>query len=264
MRTWKLKAALVLACTIILPAPAAATVLYVATSTHQLLNVEPTSGEVELVGTTSAQFTDIAFDQQGRLFGVTSSYLYEIDPRTAQCTLIGDHGYGWPGLAKGIDSLVFGPDGVLYAAGDNVLITLNPQTAVARRVGGLSGYRSAGDLAFNAAGRLLLTTDAGVLVEVDPVWAGAQPVGDLPYGDIFAMAADEAGTLYGVRANNDVVTISSDAGEATVLSSLRAGFLLGSAWGAAIIQAPEPSTVLSSILITLLIGRRRKSRHARR
>ena len=105
------------------PAP-----MYVVDSSRRLLTVNVLTGETDLIGSTEAQLTDIAFGHDGQLYGVNARYLYGIDPETGGTTLIGNHGYGEFGAGFGIDSLTFGYDGVLYAAGDDILISIDPQT----------------------------------------------------------------------------------------------------------------------------------------
>ena len=224
----------------------ASPLMYVNDSANRLLTVDLSTGHAERLGTTDAQLTDIAFSPTGRLYGVTSTYVYEIDPADGSSTLLGPHGFGGPGQAGGIDSLTFTADGKLYAAGDNVLIRIDPVTGVGTRVGALSGYRSAGDLAVDLQGRLLLTTDAGTLVQVDCLNGGAAPIGSLPFQDIYACSGSLDGTLYGLRPNNQIVTINPQTGQSTAVGSVYGDFLLGKPWGASVPNQfiPECSTLL--------------------
>ncbi len=241
---------------------ASATPLYLADSASHLLRVDVATAQVEEVFDAGVQFTDIAFAPSGELYGVTSAYLYEIDPTTGWSTLIGSHGFGGPSSSYGIDSLVFGPDGVLYAAGNNILISIDTLTGVGTRIGSLSGHWSAGDLAVDDEGRLLMTTDLGDLVELNTEHGGATLLGRLPYNDIYALATDADGTLYGLRSTNQILQINPDEASVVSLGTLHANRLIGRAWGAsfALASLPEPATALLLILGLPIagLGRRKK------
>ena len=68
----------VLGTTIVSAAP-----LYLADSASHLLRVDVATAQVEEVFDAGVQFTDIAFAPTGQLYGVTTTYLYEIDPAIA-------------------------------------------------------------------------------------------------------------------------------------------------------------------------------------
>ncbi len=227
--------------------PLLADLMYVNDSANHLLGVDAASGAADRIGTTDAQFTDIAFSPEGVLYGVTPSYLYEIDAANGWSRLIGAHGFGGPGNSYGIDALAFAGDGTLYAAGDDILISIDPVTGRGTRLGSLSGFRSAGDLVVDPIGRLLVSTDSGDLAVVDPKGNGAASLGKLPYADIYALAAAADGTLYGIRSTNQIVTIDPDTAAAVATVSLHADFLIGRAWGASYpvgYHLPEPSGLL--------------------
>jgi hypothetical protein len=237
--------------------------MFVNDSANRLLIVDIDTGQAERVGTTNAQFTDIAFSPDGRLYGVTARYVYELDAATGWSTLIGSHGYGEPGHAFGIDSLTFASDGTLYAAGNDVLITIDPESGIGSQVGTLSGFRSAGDLVVDNQDRLFLTTDVGMLVEVDPAGAGALPIGNLPYTDIYALGGTQDGALYGIRAANTIVSVNPDTGEATFAGTVEADFLMGYAWGGSVPDqfAPAPASLLIFLSGSMLLIARRARRH---
>ncbi len=250
------------ACTVAIGAAlASAEPLYVVDSANQLVAVDVSTGEVELVSSTGGQFTDIAFGPDDELFGITSRYLYQIDPDSGWSDLIGAHGFGEPGNARGIDALTFGPDGTLFGAGNNVLIAIDTQTGQGTLLGGLSGYQSAGDMVADNDGGLFLTTDVGMLVEVRADGSGASAVGNLPYDDIFAFAGNAEGELFGVRATGEIVSIDVITGEATVLGEWSADFNIGYPWGGAFPGqfVPEPTSLTLCLTGTLLCLRRRRS-----
>jgi hypothetical protein len=244
-------------CLMAAPSRAASVLMFVNDSANRLLTVDITTWHVDRVGTTDAQLTDIAFGPDERLLGITSSYLYEIRPWDGSSVLIGNHGFGEPGHSFAIDALTFGPDGLLYGAGNDALITIDPMSGTGTWIGHLSGHRSAGDLGVDARGRLLLTTDDGLLLHVDPRGGGAQTVGSLPYTDLFAFAGTTDGRLYGIRSTNEVVVVDPDTGQASYIGQLEGDFLLGYAWGASF-PIPEPATWLLGLSgVWALLHRRR-------
>jgi outer membrane protein assembly factor BamB len=234
--------------------------MFVTDSANNLLLVDVASGSVSQVGSTAGQLTDIAFASDGRLFGITSTYVYEIEPTTGWSTLLGPHGLGGPVNSRGLDALAFGHDGVLYAAGDDAIASIDTTTGEGTLLGNLSGFRSAGDIAVDAAGRLLLTTDSGMLVEVDPDGTGAVPVGDIPFSDVYAIARGNDGTIYGLRSTGDVLTIDGATGAGQVVTTLNPGFLIGRPFGGSFQPhpVPEPSAMLIAAGMALIATRRRR------
>ena len=64
----------------------------------ELAVVDASTGEIEVLSTMTGfspnddRMADIAFSPEGRLYGVTRDWLYEIHPVTAELTVIGEHG----------------------------------------------------------------------------------------------------------------------------------------------------------------------------
>ena len=220
--------------------------MYIADAANNLVLFDPSTRVGEYVGSMGAQYTDIAFAPNGRLYGVTTTLLYEIDPTDGWSTLIGSMTLSVPEATGTTDALAFGPDGVLYGAGNDVLISIDPATAATTVIGDLSGFRSAGDLAFTSDGRMLLTSDTGMLVEVDYTNGGATAIGALPFDDVYALGTDPDGAIYGVRAGHELLTIDPLSGAATSLGKLETDFLMGWAWGGSIpsTHAPETCTLV--------------------
>ncbi len=193
--------------------------------------VDPISGAVRVVGETGQAFYDIAFDPWGRLYGITSSSLYRIDPRTAAVERVGGH------AASGANALTFDADGVLYAAnalffGGSRLYRIDPRTAATTEVANLGTVRSAGDLAFHQ-GKLYLTTDSDQLVEIVlGATAAARVVGPLGRSDVMGLVTGDDGVLYGLT-HNVVLRINPATGVAETVSSFR-GRGLGQSYGGAV------------------------------
>ena len=74
--------------------------------------VDVAPGKVTLVGDAGVVLTDIGFDPEGKLFGVSFDTFYSIDGTTGAATAIGDLG------PIGINALVFSTTGTAYAMGN--------------------------------------------------------------------------------------------------------------------------------------------------
>ena len=119
-------------------------IIYACDSGGRLFTLDPRQGNVGLIGTMPAVMTDIAFNAQGELFGVsgtavTGSDLYRINPNTAAATSVGHVG-------PFVNAHTFRNDGTLFAAGDS-LVTINTTTGSSTMEYSLGvTYRSAGNL----------------------------------------------------------------------------------------------------------------------
>jgi hypothetical protein len=189
------------------------TELYVHDAQGRLAIVDVDSGQVTLIGDMGVEMTDIAFAQDGRLFGVDFETLYEIDPRTAATTTIGSHD------VPGGNALVFAADGTLYAMGgtSTQLYEVDPASGASTALGDVGGF-SAGDLAFYG-GELFLATAGHVLVQIDlgPPATGAD-VGAFGFFDVYGLATSDGGVLYGV-AGDDIFSVDPATGAGTLTSS---------------------------------------------
>lgn len=234
--------------------------MFVSDSANTLWRVALDTGQADVVGETNGLFSDLAFTPDGGLYGVTFDYLYEVDPQTAWSTLIGRHGFGGPTIDYGIDSLVADSNGTLYAAGHDILITIDPSTGQGTRLGSLGGHRSAGDLTFDDLGRLLMPTDRGLLVEVLLDGSGANVVGSLGYRDIYAIGTIDDGTIYGIRGNNQIVTIDPNTAAVQLGPYLHADQLIGRAWGGSVpnVHFPEPATAALLLVGAVILTRYRR------
>ncbi len=224
-----------------------------------LFTVDVATREASLVGNTGIVLTDIAFDGTGRLFGVTATELYQIDMLTATPTFV-----GLIEASRSVNALVFGADGTLWAADSSTLLQLDPTLGAGTAAMPLAGYASAGDLAFDAGGRLLLTTNAGALIHLDTAGNVVNTIGMLPAVNVYGFARGPDDVLYGLASDRTLLTIDPLTGEATPTGLITGDFALGSINGTSFTTEayiPEPATVLlAGIAFAVLVGTRNRRR----
>ena len=220
----------------------AAPILWVGDSQGNLGTVDVSSGAVNVIGYMGQAMTDIAFDPNGNLYGITFGSLFSIDKNTAATTYIGN-------LGTTVNSLVFDSAGTLFAA-NSALYTVNVSTGAASLVGGGgTGYNSSGDLAF-IGGKLYLSSccsDSGdALMQLNPLTGAGSLIGDIGSYGVYGLASDNNVDLYGITGTS-VIGINTTTGAGTMLVNY-GGQDLGDAWGSAFYQesgavVPEPATM---------------------
>ena len=217
--------------------------------------VDITTGDVTLVGSAGVILTDIAIDPSGGLWGITGTSLFRIDKTTGAASAVG--AFGRFGV---LNSLVFGTDGVLYAA-SNQLFTIDTNTGRASPVGPI-GYSSAGDLAF-LDGTLYLAATGGQLATVNKSTGTGTFVGAMGINQVFGLAAANDGALL-AGAGDGIYRVDPATGASTMLFSL-AGQGLGAVYGAAFFddpnelpgrptEVPEPASQLLTGLLVVGAG----------
>ncbi|MDX1693459.1 MAG: hypothetical protein R3208_06825 [Ketobacteraceae bacterium] len=206
--------------------------LWVSDAEGDLGYVNVDTGEVTVVGNMGVQMTDIAFDPQGNLYGITFTQLYAINKDTAEATLIGAHNND----SGSKNSLVFDNDGTLYAAWD-ALYTIDVSSGMSNLIGnGGTVYRSSGDLAFHK-GELYLASrssagtgdDLVVLSTLDGGSALVGPLGDQP---VFYGLSSNKKSLYTVSGTTvySVDPATADISEVVSFADSEIGPAFGSAF----------------------------------
>lgn len=226
------------------------------------------------IGATTVRFFDIAFDQNGTLFGIQATgATYLINPDTAATTQLAMAG-------AALNAAAFRPtDGTLFVVGTalggnttqayNQLYTLNPFTGALNGLGQIGGYESAGDLAFDINNTMYLTTTTGDFIRVNQTNGAATLIGNTGFTNVFGLAYDrEAQTMYGITnadGGRQFFTINTATGQGTALSTYSAPFNFGGGSfrnEAGSVAAPEPSALgllLPVIGLTGCVIRRRKT-----
>ncbi len=171
-------------------------------------------GDVEVIGRMRVVMTDIAFNAEGDLYGISFHELYRIDPQTAEIDLVGRHGI------PGGNALVFGPDGTLYGAGsNNKLYAIDSRSGQGRELAEI-GFASSGDLAFHN-GSLYLSgrgSSGDVLVRIDPQTYQASAVGNIGFYNVYGLDTFSDGLLYGIS-GTDIIRIFPESGEGRLVIS---------------------------------------------
>jgi hypothetical protein len=187
-------------------------VIWLGDNSGNLGTIDITTGKVNVIGAMGEVMTDIAFDPQGGLYGITSDTLYSINPTTAAILPIGNLGIPAP-----VNSLVFDSTGKLFAA-NYALWSINVSTGQATSIGSIQDYNSSGDLAF--VNGLLFLTSAGSggdsLFEIDPLTGDSSLVGPIHYSAVYGLASPDNINLYGV-ASTQLLSIDTSTGAGRLL-----------------------------------------------
>jgi len=211
-------------------------VFYVVDDQGGLGTVDIATSEVRVIGTTQNGtepiiMTDIAFDENGNLYGISGDKLHRIDKATAAVTPVGFHHLTYA------TSLVFSNDGTKAFTASSTLFTINTATAETTLLGnGNDAYSSSGDLAF-IGNNLYLTSkkadnpDDNYLVKIDTLTGKGTIVGTIGYPDVFGVATSDNVQLYGFSGTR-VITINTSTGAGSVVLDI-AGKGLGNINGAA-------------------------------
>lgn len=187
--------------------------LYTADNQGRLFTLDLPTGQTHLIGRTPVILYDIAFNKSGQLYGVDSnSVLYKINSTNAAVTRIGSVG-------SFVNGLTFAPNGALYASGHNGIYTVNTATGHGTLVGTLGSNTSAGDLAFDSAGHLYLSTNADKLVRIDLSAHKYAVVGNIGFHQVYGLGFSN-GVLYGLsNLTEQAFKINTTTGHGTLLSN---------------------------------------------
>jgi len=239
-------------------------VVYAHDSWGNLYTVDVETHQALLIGNTGRTFTDIAFNADKRLFGISNQTpapginmgLYEINPLTASITKIGDVGVG-----DLLNALVFDELGVLWSASDTSIVKIDPSTGVGTVFStDVSPYGSAGDLAQDEFYNMYLTTDDGILLLIDRSDGSVSEVGSIPQDNVFGFARGDDNKMYGLTCSNQILLIDPQTGAGTVLGSILPNFNIGNTyWTSFPNEVPEPVTLFLLTVGVSITGAAKKS-----
>lgn len=203
------------------------------------------------VGSTPVRMFDMAFSSTGQLYAIggptgSPSQLYTLTVNytsfaPVDLQLVGTVRVGARGVY--VNSLDFGPDGALYAAGYdadgiNALFQVDPASGTAQPVVTLGGHRPAGDLEFDEFGNVYITTEGARLLRVNLAARSYQDIGWIVWSDFFGLSYGPGPVLHGFRSNGEVYRINPETGGITYVTRLSHPFL-STIYGAAMIY-PGP------------------------
>jgi len=218
-------------------------------------NTVSTTSSVQVTGT-DGTLTDVAFDPNGNLFGITFSNLYSINQVSGAATLIGGLG------GNRFNALTINSSGQAFSAADSVgdLFSVNLGTGLATSLGtiGAGFTSSSGDLEF-ANGILYGIDGAGTdsLYSLNPITGAGALIGSTGLAAVFGLAfADD--TMFGLSGNSsNLFSIALGTGLATSLGAIT-GFAGGTvAFGASAVVSLVP---VPAALPLGYMGWRRKRR----
>ena len=201
--------AVLLALTLTVSTGRASPILWVDDSNGEIGKVDVATGQVTLVGNAGVVLTDIGFDPHGNLFGVSFTTFYSVIESTGLATAIGSLG------TTDANALVFSTTGTAYTMGSTTdnLYTINTSTGAASSIGHVSGFSSAGDLAFHD-GTLYLASNSNDLVKVNLAPVSGTDVGPFGVSNVFGLANGDNNVLYAV-AGTSVYSVNTTTGAAT-------------------------------------------------
>lgn len=228
--------------------PAHAQTIYGSLRDGSIVTINADTGDVTPIGRTRFAISDIAFAPDGTLYGISSITLFKINPLTAATTVIGDFG------VANMNALAVRSDGTLFAAGVNRVYTINPTTGAATALPSFldefgGPFRSSGDLEFDPAGNLYLTSNAFAndndLVLVDQATGLGSFIGETTKAGIEGLAFTD-GKLFGLaNREQQVITIDPATGLASdpVFFTASTFFTGATAFPSAPSPVPEPGAL---------------------
>jgi len=186
------------------------------------------SDNLSLIGTFTEDgqavsgMTDIAIDFHGRMYGITATTLYQIDPQTAEIEKKTN-------LSKKYNGLTCLFDGTLIAAGDTLdILDETADYALTFFPEGL--LTTSGDIIMLPDGLLYWSVkepnQPDRIAVVDPIHGSLVRINNVMISGIYGLAYSDD-NLYGFTSNKEVIVIDQESGEIKETHSLLAQW-----WGA--------------------------------
>ena len=193
-----------------------------------LVRMDPVTGttlEVHAITNVEALFGGLAINASGDLYSIdgyndgNSDRLFKIDRATGAGTVVGETRFNW-----NFRTLCFSPvSGVLYAATDNNLFTMNTSTGEATlvapvtEVGGTTRLDQLTCMVIGPGGQAYITDIGDTdLFSLDLATGNATWIGSIGAFNWFDdLAFDGNGVLHGVRLNGGMYTVDTTAATVT-------------------------------------------------
>ncbi|HTX34880.1 MAG TPA: SBBP repeat-containing protein [Bryobacteraceae bacterium] len=188
-----------------------------------LYSIAPTTGVTTTIGAMPAVMGNLA-SFNGVVYGVSyspssPSNLYIINPGNASGVLIGNTGVYLNGIAFNSSGTLYAIGGVGSYSATNNLYTVNTSTGALTLVG---ASNLADAIQFNNTGQLYMadqSTPDTVLDSINPASGQATPIGSSTgFSEIGGLAFVQ-GTMYGITASGQVVSINLTTGVGTQVST---------------------------------------------
>ena len=201
------------------------------------------------IPTNERSVNDIAVTPDGRLYAVSKTTLYQVDPDTAKLTKVTELSKGGKNPPPNV-SLTFEKSGVLLASDkDGSLVRIHYKGSNAGSWQDIGTYgdkqTSSGDLVAIKDGRLYGVSDEGLgatkqdnkLLKIDPTTGKATPIGSIGHGYVWGLAY-WAGVIYGFTSEvkptkaGKLLRIDPKTGKGTLI--IEAPYFPYQFWGAAV------------------------------
>jgi hypothetical protein len=169
------------------------------------------------------------------LFGIeysSSTDLFDVNQSNGALTSIGATG------RDGLGDLTSDPREASFRVwanriGSNELVRLNPLTGAEESAVAMDSEDPIVSLAFDTVtGKLYGNSSVGfgagfeALYEIDPDTGATTFVGRILFDNVYALAFDQSGTLFGVSdVNDELITISTASGNGALVAALQLGFV---------------------------------------
>jgi len=239
------------------PSVATAGQIYVEGYNSELAILDPTTGAITeigatLNGSTLVKLGGMAFSASGTLYGLgLDNNLYTVNTATAALTLIGPAPVSFAnGGSMGNTS-----NGAIYAVGDGVVYTYNPNTGAFTNIGNL-GFNTGADINGDGSGNLYIIQNANEsLYRVNPLTGQGTLIGPGNYGGVFGMAFSN-GAMYAMQfEGTGIYALDLATGSDTLVSNYNPS-IIGSIYTAAaqISSVPEPSAITMSVIAGLTLA----------
>ena len=189
--------------------------IYIEGSDKILATLDPTTGQIKVIGSTSVRLSGLGFGADGTLFGLgEDDNLYRVDPATADLTLVGP----CPSSHSGGFAMGATPDGTLYVQANGAVSTLNPANGALTALGDL-GFVTPSDINGDNEGNLYIIRDAThSLYRVDRATGAATLLGQGSYGSVYGLAAC-GGIMYAIEySGTGIYSLDLTNGQSTLVA----------------------------------------------